>query len=97
MDITDGNEEERPAQRIQRLVRERKRRQRLRESEAKRQKAGDVNGAEGCFTYSGKRSALLSSKCTAMKEARSAEAPLRRSYRLLDCTTCSLILNLYCI
>ncbi len=52
MDDTDGDgdEEERPAQRIQRLARERKRRQRLRESETKRLKVSDVNGADGCST-----------------------------------------------
>ncbi len=75
MDDTDGDKEEQPAQHVQCQQRERKRRQRLKESKAKRH-AG--NGAEGCSTLTCKRSALLASKRTAMRKARSAELSLSK-------------------
>ena len=50
----------------------------MRDSEAKRQKIGEVEGEKEEGTLSGKMCALLAAKRKAMMDARSSEVPLRR-------------------
>ena len=76
MDVDDEPEEQ--VQRSQRLATLRKRRQRVRESEVKRQKVGEVEG-EKVGTSSGRKSAQLAAKRNATKAARSAESAEQRS------------------